>query len=85
MITIFYDIILFSSINGCFFGYLAKLSEYLLEKSRVVSQHMGERNFHIFYYLFAGLDEQRMKANLLKKPEQHRSVKKENNNYVALL
>jgi len=52
----------------------AKLSEYLLEKSRVVGQHVGEKNFHIFYYMFAGLDEQRMKANLLKKPEQHRFV-----------
>jgi len=51
----------------------ARLSEYLLEKSRVIVQHEGEKNFHIFYYLFAGLDEQRMKANLLKKPEQHRS------------
>jgi len=56
-----------------FLTFSAKLSEYLLEKSRVVSQHAGERNFHIFYYLFAGLDEQQMKANLLKKPEEHRS------------
>lgn len=50
----------------------AKLSEYLLEKSRVVQQDAGERNFHIFYYMFAGLSAEEKEIYGLLDPARYR-------------
>ncbi|XP_025943051.1 myosin-IIIb-like isoform X1 [Apteryx rowi] len=52
----------------------AKLSEYLLEKSRVVQQDTGERNFHIFYYMFAGLSSEEKEMYGLLDPSLYRYI-----------
>ncbi|CAH1790113.1 unnamed protein product [Owenia fusiformis] len=49
----------------------AKMSEYLLEKSRVIHQNQKEENFHIFYYIYDGL------AHDDKDGKYHLDVKKD--------
>jgi myosin heavy subunit len=50
----------------------ASIVSYLLEKSRVVNRGQGERAFHIFYQMLAGLDEPKKNSFRLKKPEDYR-------------
>ncbi|CAF1289999.1 unnamed protein product [Adineta steineri] len=53
----------------------AKVYDYLLEKSRVVQHGPGERTFHFFYYLFAGLEKEALEYFYLDDPETYRILK----------
>uniref|UniRef100_A0A8C3P901 Myosin X n=1 Tax=Chrysemys picta bellii TaxID=8478 RepID=A0A8C3P901_CHRPI len=49
-----------------------RVTDYLLEKNRVVHQNLGERNYHIFYALLAGVSGEQKEALSLSQPESYR-------------
>uniref|UniRef100_A0AC35TWY3 Myosin motor domain-containing protein n=1 Tax=Rhabditophanes sp. KR3021 TaxID=114890 RepID=A0AC35TWY3_9BILA len=56
--------------NGMISG--ANVEIYLLEKSRIISQAVGERNYHVFYYLLEGCTpEERANCHLLNIQDYH--------------
>lgn len=61
--------------NGRLLG--AKIDDYILEKSRVVHRSSGEKNFHVFYALFAGMSRERLLYYFLEDPDCHRIMRDE--------
>lgn len=63
----------FVQLNICQKGNIqgGKIIDYLLEKNRVVRQNPGERNYHIFYALLAGVEGEDKEAFYLLNPENY--------------
>ena len=72
---IYYVMLHYATLHTVTHGYIllhiitAEIEDYMLEKSRVVSQRSGEKNFRIFYYFLAGVNKQKYD---LQDPSQYR-------------
>jgi len=56
----------------------AQITDYLLEKHRVVHQNPGERNYHIFYQIIRGLSEEEKEKFKLTEPENFHYLNQSN-------
>ena len=58
--------------------YGGKITNYLLEKSRIVRPGKGERSFHIFYQMLRGMPSEALKKIRLRSsdPESYASLKR---------
>ncbi|EPX72489.1 myosin type V [Schizosaccharomyces octosporus yFS286] len=56
----------------------ANVSTYLLERSRVTSSPLGERNYHIFYQLLAGCTEEQREKWHLRSPSEFKYLSQGN-------
>eukprot|EP01098_Paradermamoeba_levis_P007351 TRINITY_DN3032_c0_g1_i3.p1 TRINITY_DN3032_c0_g1~~TRINITY_DN3032_c0_g1_i3.p1 ORF type:complete len:775 (-),score=277.58 TRINITY_DN3032_c0_g1_i3:179-2503(-) len=52
----------------------ARITQYLLEKSRIVYQATGERNYHIFYQLTSGCDDDEKKLYMIEPQESYHYI-----------
>ena len=57
----------------------SKIECYLLEKSRVSNKQKGERNFHIFYQMILGANEEQRKKYKLKDINYYKYLECDNN------
>ena len=56
----------------------AIITNYLLEKSRIISQAKGERNYHIFYHILSGASQELKKQLDLKNVKNYDYLNKSN-------
>ncbi|CAH8524488.1 unnamed protein product [Heterobilharzia americana] len=55
----------------------AKITNFLLEKSRIVGQPEKERNYHVFYELLSSLDNESKAKHHLKSVEDYQYLMKQ--------
>ncbi|XP_060583227.1 myosin-IIIb-like [Ruditapes philippinarum] len=61
----------------------AGVRDYMLEKSRVVHQNNGERNFHIFYAMFAGCTQEVLDDLFLNDPVESYRIMQSDQSYLG--